>query len=279
MPTEPGTTPTQQGPRHREPDAAWPGAGGSAGGWTYRMVWNPATGQFEMRKEYSPGEGGGGGSAPIGGGGGGTAPGAGAGAGTGAGAGAAGTGSAFANWLKTMGWQDWTKLGLGAYGLFGSGGSGSGGVGPVGAVPGMNPIIGQVGYGNLLDVLMSNGRTSPDLMNRDLAAINRGTQSQQMGLQGGLAQRGLSRSGIGQALGSAIGQAGENRSADRMAQETAMAEQRRRQDLDLFLRLFVGPNLDTTALATGQYNANRQYDSQKDAARLAAIAQIIGAFS
>ena len=282
MPTEPGTS-SSSGPNPfvREPDAAWPSPGGGGAGWTYEYVYNPVTGKYELRKKYSAG-GGGGGGAPIGGGGGGAAPGTGGAAGGGAAGGGAAGGAAggIGGILGNLGWQDWLKLGLGAYGLFNTPGSGSaGGSAPVGAIPGMNPIMGQVGYGNLMDVLLSKGRTSPDLLNREVTGIQRGTQAQQGALQGGLAQRGMSRSGVGQALGSAIGMAGQERVADRMAQETAMAEERKRQDLDLFLRLFVNPSLDTTALATGQYNANRQYDTQKDAARWAAIAQIIGAFT
>jgi hypothetical protein len=112
-------------------------------------------------------------------------------------------------------------------------------------------------------------------MNREIAGINRGTQAQQGALQGGLAQRGMSRSGIGQALSQSIGQAGQDRVANRMAQETQMAEQRKRQDLELFMRMVMDPSIDLSAIAMGQPTKDK---NQNTAAYIGALAQLIGAF-
>ena len=105
------------------------------------------------------------------------------------------------------------------------------------AAPGSVPV----GYETLQNILMGRGQTDPMLMNQELAAISRATQGQQDALQGRLAAGNLQGSGVGQALQTAIGASGAEQAATRRAQETQAAEARKRQDLELLMRLLIDP--------------------------------------
>lgn len=108
-----------------------------------------------------------------------------------------------------------------------------------------------VGFQTLLDNLRSRGQTDPRLMNEQIAQIYRGSQSQQQATQGQLAQLGIQDSGVGQALSQAQGASGGAQVADLRAREAALAEQRKREDLDQLLRLLLAPFLQQKAQRAG----------------------------
>jgi len=132
------------------------------------------------------------------------------------------------------------------------------------------------GYANLNQILQSQGKTDPAMMNMMLGGIQRDTQTQQQQAQGALARQGMANSGVGQAIQASIGQAGAQQKAQTRAQEAQLAEERRRQDLNLLLSLIVQPGLDASAMALGQYQANKQSETQLKSAKMSAIAQLFG---
>lgn len=146
---------------------------------------------------------------------------------------------------------------------------------------GLMPFAGissNLGGATLAQILESQGATDPRLMNQQIAGIQRGTQSQQAGVQGELARRGLGASGLGQALSASVGQAGEGRIADRRAQEAQTIEQRKRDDLGLLMQMILQPATDASAMALGQYNASASRDQQKKAAKASVIGDLLKAF-
>lgn len=134
----------------------------------------------------------------------------------------------------------------------------------------------EFGMGTLFDILKSQGKTDPRLMNQNIAAIDRGTSQQQGALQGFLANAGLQGSGVGQALGASIGQAGQQRQSNLRANEAQLQEQRKREDLNLLMQMLINPQMDWAALGTGQYNADRARGDQNSANKAAAIAGLMG---
>jgi hypothetical protein len=129
----------------------------------------------------------------------------------------------------------------------------------VGHIGGLSNFVGQA---SLLDMLLRQGKSDPGAMNQQLAAIDRSTGAGQQGVRSELAQRGLSGSGVGQALQAAVGQAGSAQQANLRNEESQQAEQRRRQDLQLLLSLFINPSLDMSSMALNQY---AQQNARKDA--------------
>ena len=130
-----------------------------------------------------------------------------------------------------------------------------------------------LGFSNLLGILASQGQTDPRLMNQELSGIDRSTQANQMNLMETLAQSGLQGSNLGIGLGAAIGQGGAQLKAQRMAQESQMQEARKRQDLDLLLRLIIDPSMQG-------FGIQRNYQAQKSAGGsdpLGTIAGVAGA--
>lgn len=136
-----------------------------------------------------------------------------------------------------------------------------------------------LGYSNLADILQSQGKTDPQAFNRMLGGISQGTNQQQGQLQAILAQRGLGGSGVGQALGAAVGQAGQSSLAGARANEAQLAEQRKRDDLDLLLKLIVQPSTDASAMYLGQYNQNQARSDQQSASKKAMYAQLATALA
>ena len=95
-------------------------------------------------------------------------------------------------------------------------------------------VLSPLAFGNLGNILASQGKTDPALLNQQLASISQGTQGNQDALQGQLARLGLQNSGVGQAIGGAIGQSGVQQRSSAIAQENALAEERKRSDIGLF---------------------------------------------
>lgn len=135
------------------------------------------------------------------------------------------------------------------------------------------PYIGQA---TLTQLLLGQGRTDPQAFNRNIADINRNAQSSGNQLQAILAQRGLGGSGVGQALGAAVGQAGNAQVAGARANEAALAEQRKRSDLDLLLRLFMDPYAGYQNNALQQYLGERQTQRSGMGAVLGSLGPILG---
>lgn len=138
------------------------------------------------------------------------------------------------------------------------------------------PTAGRLGLSTLIDVLASRGRTDPALFNQQVADIQRGTQGQQQAIQQQGAQAGLQGSGVMAALQAAAGQAGEDRIAQAKAQENAMAEERRRQDLDLLMRMIMDPSMELFGIHQNVEQAEKQRTLQRDAALANAIGGLFG---
>lgn len=107
-------------------------------------------------------------------------------------------------------------------------------------------------YGNLFDIINSQGKTSPTAMNRDIAGISRNAQTGQQDFEGMMQAMGLGGSGVGMAISQAIGQGGREQIAGRQAQETQMAEERKRSDLQLFLNMITNPALSAAGMTPQQ---------------------------
>ena len=129
----------------------------------------------------------------------------------------------------------------------------------------------NLGFSNLMDILNSQGRTSPDLLNRQLTGISRDTEANQAGLTGELANRGLSGSGLGMALGQAVGAHGVDSRSGAVAEDNRLAEERRRGDLQLFKDLIIDPSTDDRAISAGQYNASAARSDNKNNALITAL--------
>jgi len=138
------------------------------------------------------------------------------------------------------------------------GGGGDSGMGGFKPYRGLMPEA----YGNLMNILMSQGRTDPALMNRQIAQIGSTTQAGQQAAAGRLAGMGLEGSMAGQGLLSAIGQSGVGQVADLKAREAAAAEERRRQDLMLWLQTYLAPRLTRRGQNIQQYIAQLQAAAQ-----------------
>ena len=118
----------------------------------------------------------------------------------------------------------------------------------------------QMGLDTLLGILASQGHTDPLYLNRQLTDISRGTEAGQNQLDEYLASQGLSGSGVGAATHAAIGEAGADRRSGAIANENRIAEERKRQDLQLIVDQILGPRLtrrgQDMALKAAKY-ANR----------------------
>lgn len=136
-----------------------------------------------------------------------------------------------------------------------------------------------VGYGNLMEILLSGGKTDPTAFNRQIAANDRGTATSQQNVQGAFAQQGLQNSGLGMALQGAIGAGGAQRNADVRGQEAQLAEQRKRDDLNLFMQMVMNPATDQGALALNQYNQTANRDMQSKGADYQMYAAFLNAIA
>jgi len=125
---------------------------------------------------------------------------------------------------------------------------------------------------NLYENLRNRG-IDQGAINRQTSQINRQTQGGQRTTNAGFAQRGIQNSGLNDALQAAIGASGRGQVAGVEVAERSAAQDRDRQNIGQFLQL-LGLRQDELALATGQFNSNRQRDDNQDAAVIAAIASI-----
>lgn len=130
----------------------------------------------------------------------------------------------------------------------------------------------DTGLGTLQAILASQGRTDPALFNRDLAQLAFGNQSAQRNVAGSLAASGLGGSIGGQALQAAVGQAGQERLSQRRAEETNLAEARKRQDLGLLMELIINPALTAQATRLGVSKGN----NSGNAAGIGALGSLLG---
>lgn len=240
-----------------EPDGEYIDSGG--GGWYYSYGGRDENGDPIWNKTNT-GSGGGGG---FGGGGGGST----------------GGGNAFTNFFKDPQNVVGTIGAAGSLaGAAGSSGPSSGSIGNQRDWFHDSPAL-PMGLNTLLELLSSRGKTDPALLNRQLTANARNTEGQQQRQTGSAAMRNLQNSGVSQAINAAIGAAGADREANIIAKDTALEEQRKRQDLQLLLDLIIRPGIDYSAIDAGQYNARQQSDTAKQGAYINALAQFAELFA
>lgn len=144
---------------------------------------------------------------------------------------------------------------------------------------GLGGTINSAGYGNLLQLLASQGRTDPRMRNAQMAQVQQSTQGAQMQQQGMAARQGFQNSGVNASLQAALGNAGVARQSDLMARDAQLAEDRKRQDLELFRNLVIGPSIDYNAMALGQYAQQSQQKQQSQAAKYGAYASLLGSLA
>lgn len=134
-------------------------------------------------------------------------------------------------------------------------------------------------FETLMEILGNQGKTDPMAMNQLLTGIQRGTQTTQSGLMQSLAQAGpgMQQSGVGQALHTAIGQAGEGRKAGAIATENQLAEDRKRQDLMMWLQMVVDPALTSYGIREGVAAQRYQGDMMKQGAQWNAYSKLASA--
>jgi hypothetical protein len=147
------------------------------------------------------------------------------------------------------------------------------------ALAGISPTAGTLGYGNLLKLLASEGRTDPRAMNAQMAQIQQGTQGAQMQQQGMAARQGFGNSGVNAALQAALGNAGNARQSDVRARDAQLAEERKRGDMAIFNDLIVNPGMQYASLASGAGLQQQQTQQQERAAKYGAYASLIGALA
>lgn len=132
------------------------------------------------------------------------------------------------------------------------------------------------GFQSLFDIISSRGATDPRLMNEQELSIRRDTEAQQQAFQQALAASGMGGSGVGLASYGAIGAGGAGRLATMKASEAALAEERKRQDLELLLNLIINPRLAYRAQNLGLQAQQDQNSNASAAARAAAISSLLG---
>lgn len=154
-----------------------------------------------------------------------------------------------------------------------------GGSGNPYALYGIGGTANTLGYGNLMQLLAGQGRTDPRATNMQRAQIQQSTQGAQMQQQGMAARQGFGNSGVNAALQAGLANAGNARQSDLTARDSQLSEERRRQDLELFRNLIVGPSIDYNALALGQYAQQSQQKQQGKAAKYGAYASLLGSLA
>lgn len=137
--------------------------------------------------------------------------------------------------------------------LFGAGRSGVDA--PAGVFP-RTPLTFGLLQG-LDELLQLRGRTDPAAFNLDIADIERRAQTGQRAVQAEAARAGLTGSRAFTALGTAVGEAGRERVSRRRAEETRLAEQRFREDLQRIVQLFVDPTLRAQAIRVAARQAKK----------------------
>lgn len=131
-------------------------------------------------------------------------------------------------------------------------------------------------FGNLIQILLRQGKTDPAQMNQQIAGIGRDTSQAQTNLQGDLARMGQSRSGVGQAINAAVGAQGRQQGAQLRADDAAASQQRLMQALGMYQQLIQNPSLDLASIGSGITAQNQARRQQKDAANQNFWGQVFG---
>ena len=132
-----------------------------------------------------------------------------------------------------------------------------------------------LGLSTLNEILFNQGKTDPAAFNRDLLANSRNTEAQQQAVRGSAASRGLQNSGANNAIEAAVGAAGADREGAMRANETQLAEQRKRDDLMLMLQLIINPSLTGSGIAAGSEAQFAQMNQQNKGAEIGGLASIL----
>jgi hypothetical protein len=125
---------------------------------------------------------------------------------------------------------------------------------------------------NLLGLLQNQGRTAPQFFERQITGALRGGEATSRGLQQDFARRGLQNSGLLAALQAATASGTQRQVGDIRANESFLAEQRKRQDLDLFNRIFLQPSIQLSGIASGVEGQN----AAADVGQQQALMQLLG---
>lgn len=143
------------------------------------------------------------------------------------------------------------------------------GINLAGLLGGQNQLA-EGAFGQLGQLLGQKGQIDPALMNQQLAGIARGTNTQQDAAAANVRGSGLQNSGVGAALQAAIGAAGADRSAGRIAQEHTAAAGRQRGDINSILQAIINPQLGLAGQGTAMAQSLLG-SAQQDAAQATGV--------
>ena len=128
-------------------------------------------------------------------------------------------------------------------------------------------------------LLQQQGRTDPRMMNTMRSQIAGDTAQRARQSQGAVARAGWGNSGLGMALQNAIKGGGAQRENDLMARDAQMAEDRKRQDLELFQQIIGNPAMDNQAMSFQDYQQRRQLAEQRRNATMQMVGTLMGGMS
>jgi hypothetical protein len=106
----------------------------------------------------------------------------------------------------------------------------------------------EQGFQTLADIMAAQGRTDPSALNRELRTIERGTEGDLSALEGDFSARGLGSSGLLATLGAATRSGGLETRARAIERENALAEDRKRQDLEIMKTMLMDPEMQLKQL-------------------------------
>ncbi|MGH9424767.1 MAG: hypothetical protein ACRD2L_00440 [Terriglobia bacterium] len=137
----------------------------------------------------------------------------------------------------------------------------------------------QQGYASLLDILRSGGRRDPRMLAGEISEVERGSEQAGRDIEGALAARGLSGARAGQAAAEATRFGGTVARASLVQREAAAAEQRRREALDMVLRLVFGPAFQERELTLGARTARHGLSERQGAGDIEELANLLQSVS
>lgn len=140
-----------------------------------------------------------------------------------------------------------------------------------------NDLITRELYGRLFDSIKQGGRFNTDITNRRINSVLRGQEAAQLGIQDSMARKGLTGSGLAEALKAASAQGGQILKQQVLADEAERASQERRQNLALYHDLVLQPSQWAYELELAEQERRRQEKKARRNRRLKLATAVVGA--